>query len=333
MHRLRGGPEDEDTSSTTCSRRPHCGTALERPALTGRIDHPHLRGRCGRRCAPSSGGFDRARASLEATGSRSSSTRGSRPSCRCSPHRWAVGAVFVPVNPVPQVAITGCPRRRRQRGSLVLSDHCPVWLGLSPVATLEGREDAPLRHVVLVDGDGGQRAEGAVNYPSVAPRLTAGRTGTGVDALAAPCHRRGHGGDPLYLGEHRQAQGRRAESTATWWRRVERRAYLGNGAEDLILAALPLSFDAGFSQLTTAFAAGAHVVLINYLLPRDIVTLCARARRHRADLRAAAVDPAGRPDVAGEAASTLRYFANTGGRMPRPRSTSSARLPAGAART
>ena len=37
--------------------------------------------------------------------------------------------------------------------------------------------------------------------------------------------------------------------------------YLGNTADDVILAALPLSFDAGFSQLTTAFTVGAHVVL------------------------------------------------------------------------
>ena len=47
--------------------------------------------------------------------------------------------------------------------------------------------------------------------------------------------------------------------------------YLGNDADDVILAALPLSFDAGFSQLTTAFTVGAHVVLMNYLLPRDVV--------------------------------------------------------------
>ena len=38
-----------------------------------------------------------------------------------------------------------------------------------------------------------------------------------------------------------------------------------------MLAVLPLSFDYGLSQLTTAFHAGASVVLINYLLPRDIV--------------------------------------------------------------
>ncbi len=75
--------------------------------------------------------------------------------------------------------------------------------------------------------------------------------------------------------------------------------YLGNHEDDVILAALPLSFDAGFSQLTTAFTVGAHVVLVNYLLPRDVVRLCARARRHRADVRAAALDPAGRAGVAG----------------------------------
>jgi len=38
--------------------------------------------------------------------------------------------------------------------------------------------------------------------------------------------------------------------------------YLGNTADDTLLAALPLSFDAGFSQLTTAFHVGARVVLL-----------------------------------------------------------------------
>jgi long-subunit acyl-CoA synthetase (AMP-forming) len=48
-------------------------------------------------------------------------------------------------------------------------------------------------------------------------------------------------------------------------------AYLGNDANDVLLAALPLSFDAGFSQLTTAFHVGASVVLLNYLVPRDVL--------------------------------------------------------------
>lgn len=94
-------------------------------------------------------------------------------------------------------------------------------------------------------------------------------------------------------------------------------AYLGHTSEDVILAALPLSFDAGFSQLTTALHAGAHVVLANYLLPVELVRLCARHR---------VTGFTGVPPLwiqltgcrwPAEATAHLRYFANTGGRMPR----------------
>jgi acyl-CoA synthetase (AMP-forming)/AMP-acid ligase II len=47
---------------------------------------------------------------------------------------------------------------------------------------------------------------------------------------------------------------------------------------DRILSALPLSFDAGFSQLTTAFLVGARVTLINYLLPREVLNAVVRER-------------------------------------------------------
>lgn len=40
--------------------------------------------------------------------------------------------------------------------------------------------------------------------------------------------------------------------------------YLGNRADDRLCAALPLSFDYGFSQVTTAFTVGACAVLANY---------------------------------------------------------------------
>ena len=94
-------------------------------------------------------------------------------------------------------------------------------------------------------------------------------------------------------------------------------SYLNNRADDVILSALPLSFDAGFSQLTTAFAVGAHVILLNYLLPGDLVKLCAAHKvtgltcvpplwLQIADLEWPA-----------EATKHLRYFANTGGRMPK----------------
>jgi acyl-CoA ligase (AMP-forming) (exosortase A-associated) len=93
--------------------------------------------------------------------------------------------------------------------------------------------------------------------------------------------------------------------------------YLGNGPHDVILAALPLSFDAGFSQLTTAFSSGAHVVLINYLLPRDIVRAC---ERHGVT-GLTCVPPLwillSEQTWPEDVARRLRYFANTGGRMPR----------------
>lgn len=93
-------------------------------------------------------------------------------------------------------------------------------------------------------------------------------------------------------------------------------SYLQNTAKDTLLAALPLSFDAGFSQLTTAFHAGARVVLLNYLLPRDVLKTMERERV----TGLTAVPPLyiqlaqlQWPAAIGE---HLRYFANTGGRMP-----------------
>jgi acyl-CoA synthetase (AMP-forming)/AMP-acid ligase II len=81
---------------------------------------------------------------------------------------------------------------------------------------------------------------------------------------------------------------------------------------------LPLSFDAGFSQLTTAFSVGAHVVLMNYLLPADVPRLCA----HHGVTGLTCVPPLwiqiAAQDWPPEARASMRYFANTGGRMPKP---------------
>ncbi len=94
--------------------------------------------------------------------------------------------------------------------------------------------------------------------------------------------------------------------------------YLENHADDTLLAALPLSFDAGFSQLTTAFHVGARVVL--HQLP-------AAARRAERARRASASPGSPRCRRSGSSSRSssgrrrsrehLRYFANTGGRMPR----------------
>ncbi|ATE60907.1 acyl-CoA ligase (AMP-forming), exosortase A system-associated [Thauera sinica] len=92
--------------------------------------------------------------------------------------------------------------------------------------------------------------------------------------------------------------------------------YLGNHAGDTLLAALPLSFDAGFSQLTTAFHAGARVVLLNYLLPRDVLNAVVREQV----TGLTAVPPLwiqlAQLDWPQTVTGHLRYIANTGGRMP-----------------
>lgn len=93
--------------------------------------------------------------------------------------------------------------------------------------------------------------------------------------------------------------------------------YLENTADDVILAALPLSFDAGFSQLTTAFTVGAHVVLVNYLLARDVVRLCAKHQVTGLTCVPPLYIQLTEQEWPAEATQSLRYFANTGGRMPK----------------
>jgi len=91
-------------------------------------------------------------------------------------------------------------------------------------------------------------------------------------------------------------------------------SYLENDRHDRILAVLPLSFDYGLSQLTTAFHAGATVVLLNHLLPRDIFN----AVQQEQITGLAGVPPLWR-QLAGlpwPADCPLRYLTNSGGSMP-----------------
>ena len=94
-------------------------------------------------------------------------------------------------------------------------------------------------------------------------------------------------------------------------------SYLNNHPGDTLLAALPLSFDAGFSQLTTAFHAGARVVLLNYLLPRDVLKAMVKERVTGLTAVPPLYIQLTQMEWPAEIDSHLRYFANTGGRMPR----------------
>ncbi|MER2583051.1 MAG: acyl-CoA ligase (AMP-forming), exosortase A system-associated [Candidatus Competibacter sp.] len=93
--------------------------------------------------------------------------------------------------------------------------------------------------------------------------------------------------------------------------------YLNNRPDDRILAVLPFSFDYGLSQLTTAFTAGACAVLMDYLLPRDVIATVVRENI----TGLAAVPPMwvqlAQLDWPAAAVASLRYITNSGGAMPR----------------
>jgi len=94
-------------------------------------------------------------------------------------------------------------------------------------------------------------------------------------------------------------------------------SYLGNAHDDRLLAVLSFSFDYGFSQLSTAFSVGACVVLLDYMVPQEVLLTLERERItglaavppiwiQLADLQW----PTGVRD-------NLRYITNSGGSMPR----------------
>ncbi len=92
-------------------------------------------------------------------------------------------------------------------------------------------------------------------------------------------------------------------------------SYLENKSDDRILAVLPLSFDYGLSQLTTAFHVGATVVLINHLLPRDVMRMVEAERI----TGLAAVPPlwVQLATLNWPQNSSLRYLTNSGGVLAR----------------
>jgi acyl-CoA ligase (AMP-forming) (exosortase A-associated) len=93
--------------------------------------------------------------------------------------------------------------------------------------------------------------------------------------------------------------------------------YLGTAPDDRVLALLPLSFDFGWSQVTTALRAGARAILFDHLTARDVV---AAVERHGAT-QLAAVPPLWVQLAGldwGGAGATLRTLSNSGGRLPVP---------------
>jgi acyl-CoA ligase (AMP-forming) (exosortase A-associated) len=217
----------------------------------------------------------------------------------------AAGGVFVPINPLLKAEQVGYILRDCNVRVLVTS---PERLELVRETLLECHD---LRHIVLTDSTESLATGGTLNICDwtyiLSQPPTAGHRIIDTDMLGI-LYTSGSTGKPkgVVLSHRNMVAG--AKSVAS---------YLENRADDTLLAALPLSFDAGFSQLTTSFLVGARVILLNYLLPRDVV----RALEREKVTGLTAVPPLYLQLTQLEWPSTitehLRYFANTGGRMPR----------------
>lgn len=220
------------------------------------------------------------------------------------------GGIFVPVNPLlkpQQVAhivrdsgasllVTSASRLTAIASALRdLPELCSIV-----VVDAETSPPAPTRDVEVITWDHvaelGREAE-----PVDAPPIT-------ESDLAAILYTSGSTGSPkgVVLSHGNLLAGARSVAS-----------YLHHTRDDVLLAVLPLSFDAGLSQLTTAWVSGAHTVLLNYLLPRDVARACERF---------GVTALTGVPPLWGQlvgidwpprARSGLRYVASTGGRMPR----------------
>ena len=217
----------------------------------------------------------------------------------------AAGGVYVPVNPLLKAEQLG----------YILQD-CNVRVLVTSHERLLALADSlqhchDLRTIVVVGMKPGAPAVPCVTLigwdefmagPVLAPRHRL------IDGdMAAILYTSGSTGKPkgVVLSHRNIVAG--AESVAE---------YLEINADDRLLSVLPLSFDYGMNQLTTAFLTGATAVLMNYLLPRDIVTACARERI----TGLACVPPLwvqlAQLEWPGDAARHLRYFTNSGGHMP-----------------
>ena len=218
------------------------------------------------------------------------------------------GGVFVPINPVLKAAQVG----------YILID-CNVQILITSKSRLQGLASAlencsDLHTIILVEDDfdpadfkitqtilGWHAFLSHTNPKPIKPSI--------IDMdMAAILYTSGSTGKPkgVVLSHRNIVTGAKSVSE-----------YLNITSADRILAVLPFSFDYGLNQLTTSLLKGACCVLLDYLLPRDVIN----ALKAENITGLAAVPPLWAqlanlqwPETINQ---HLRYMTNSGGKMPK----------------
>ena len=216
------------------------------------------------------------------------------------------GGVFVPVNPVLKAA----------QVAYILND-CQVQILITSASRLQSLAtvltDCPHLHTVILVEDSPPASiaipQTVLTWQAYLHCAQPCTPPTLIDTdMAAILYTSGSTGKPkgVVLSHRNIVAG--AESVSE---------YLGITASDRLLAVLPFSFDYGLNQLTTCLLKGGCCVLLDYLLPKDVIN--ALAKQQITGL--AAVPPlwaqlANLPWPA-EINQQLRYMTNSGGKMPK----------------
>ena len=217
------------------------------------------------------------------------------------------GGVFVPVNPILKASqvvhiLADCnvriliTTRDRFEALQIQLEHCR---DLQAVVLLDAGTEHP-EHATHLE---------ILHWESLADcKSKPGRQKTIESDMAAIFYTSGSTGRPkgVVLSHQNMVVG--AQSVAS---------YLDNQSNDRLLAVLPLSFDYGFSQLSTTFHTGANVTLMDYLFPRDVINAVANGSiTGLAGVPPLWIQLAKLPWPA-EAIDSLRYITNSGGAMPK----------------
>ena len=199
------------------------------------------------------------------------------------------GLVHVPVNPL---------LKRAQVAHILADSGAAMLIATASRLTSLEKGDVPDGCVLTAEGDALAQAE------ALASELLPSSADPG--GLAAILYTSGSTGKPKGVMLSHANMWLGAESVAS---------YLALQADDRVLAVLPLSFDYGQNQLLSAWYAGASVVPLDYLTPRDVI----KSIERHGITTLAAVPPLwvqlAEIDWPETAAASLRRLTNSGGAL------------------